>query len=268
MDATSSCATGPSHRRRQVLKTAALVGLMPQLATARDLTARLLAELDRWLVRHLPPVAAALNPGATDAQLDHLASVIGAPLPDDYRTLYKWHNGQREVKDLYTGPWYGLDFPSLDQVEVAWQSWKPMADDKWSELNELVVSIKPGVVKPLYANRGWIPFAQAGNNYLGIDLDPDVQGIRGQVINFGRDEDLKRAIAPNVTAFVQWYVEQLRSGNFRIETRQDTGLDFNTLNPPTRHFLDAIQVMFKEPGEWEPKPPTPRAPLVCPPEEG
>lgn len=266
MDRTSK----PSLRRRQVIKTAALVGLMPCLATAGDLIAGPLAQLDRWLARYLPPVAAALNPGATDAQLDHLASLVGAPLPDDYRALYKWHNGQRDVENLYTGPWYGLDFPSLDQVEHEWKIWAQLADEKWSELNEVVVSIKPGVVKPLYANRGWIPFAtDGGGNCLGIDLDPDVHGIRGQVINFGRDEDLKRAIAPNVTAFLQWYVAQLLAGNFRIETHEDDGPEFNTLNPPSSSFLDALQVMFKEPGEWEPPPPPPpRAPLICPPEEG
>jgi cell wall assembly regulator SMI1 len=249
MDATTSCAAGPSHRRRQVLKTAALVGLMPQLATARDLAAGPLAELDRWLAQHLPAVAASLNPGATDAQLDHLASVIGVPLPEDYRALYKWHNGQKDVDKLFTGPWYGLGFPSLDQVEQILAFWMPYADDQWSELNELVVSVEPDVVKPLYANRRWVPFAQAGNNYLGIDLDPDVRGVRGQVINFGRDEDLKRVVARNVAAFVQWFVSQLHAGNFNIRQERGGVRSFNTLKPPSRHFLDAIETLFRAPGE-------------------
>jgi hypothetical protein len=170
------------------------------------------------------------------------------------------------VEGLYAGPWYGLDFPPLDQVERIRASWLELADDKWSELNELVVSVKPGVVKPLYANRLWIPFARASNNYLGIDLDPDINGVRGQVINFGRDEDLKRAIAPNVTAFVQWFVGQLHAGNFRIQTRRDVGLTFDTLNPPSQHFLDAIHVLFKEPGESEPQPAAQA--VSCPPATG
>lgn len=135
-------------------------------------------------------------------------------------------------------------------------------------MNESSVSVKPGVVKQVYANKLWIPFAYDwGGNHLGIDLDPGVNGIRGQVINFGRDEDRKRAIAPNVTAFVQWLVGQLQVGNFLIEQEDDTGRSFNTLNPPSTHFLDAIQTLFKEPGEREPGV-APRAPVLhCPAEE-
>src|SRR5687768_7352758 len=116
MDRTSSgAAAGPSRVRRQVLKAAAALSLSPALASARSFEADLLAELDQWLARHLPEVAASLNPGASDEQLDHLATVIGVPLPDDYRALYRWHDGQKEHS--LTGPWYGLGFPSLHQAE-------------------------------------------------------------------------------------------------------------------------------------------------------
>lgn len=249
MDRTSSGPTGPSRSRRQVVQAAALIGLMPKLASARDVAAGPpLAELDQWLTRHLPEVAESLNPGATDAQLDRLAALIGAPLPEDYRALYKWHNGQREDPQFLTGPWFGLRFPSLDEVEAIWSGWGDFADDPWSELNELVVALQPGVVKPLYANRGWIPFAQDGHNHLGIDLDPDLQGTRGQVINFGRDEDLKLAIAPGVGAFVRWVVAQLQAGNFRIDDQRGGGRRFNLQHPPARDFFGSIQVLFDPSG--------------------
>ena len=79
------------------------------------------------------------------------------------------------------------------------------------------------MVKPLYASKRWVPFAQDwGGNHLGIDLDPDVKGVAGQVINFGRDEEDKRAIAPSITAFVEWMLGELLRGNFSIERLNTT----------------------------------------------
>jgi cell wall assembly regulator SMI1 len=269
MDRMSEKIAVLSRRRRQMVKAIALLGLAPAWARARGLAAGPLADLDVWLTRHLPEVAADLNPGATDAQLDRLSAKIGAPLPDDFRALYKWHDGQKDQK-VNTGPWYGLTFLSLDRVLDQWKSWASVIDHSSDpeSMNESSVSVKPGVVKRLYANKLWIPFAYDwGGNHLGIDLDPDVNGIRGQVINFGRDEDRKRAIAPNVTGFVQWLVGQLQAGNFLIEKEDDGGHSFNTLNPPSTHFLDAIQTLFKEPGEREPGVAPPAPVLHCPVDE-
>ncbi|MFJ9499072.1 SMI1/KNR4 family protein [Brevibacillus centrosporus] len=45
-------------------------------------------------------------------------------------------------------------------------------------------------------NRYWLPISKDwGGNHLGLDLDPDEQGRMGQVINFGRDEEVKYVVA-------------------------------------------------------------------------
>ena len=38
-----------------------------------------------------------LAPGATDSELELVAEQYGVELPDDYRTLYKWHNGNADL---------------------------------------------------------------------------------------------------------------------------------------------------------------------------
>ncbi|WP_315822649.1 SMI1/KNR4 family protein [Paraflavitalea speifideaquila] len=59
----------------------------------------------------------------------------------------------------------------------------------------------------------WIPiFCDHSGNFAGIDLDPDTKGIKGQVINFGRDESLKFQIAPNLTAFLVFIRKRIESG--------------------------------------------------------
>ena len=119
----------------------------------------------------------------------------------------------------------------------------------------------------MYASPGWIPFASdSGGNCLGIDLDPGPTGTRGQVINFGRDEDEKFVLAPSMNEFLEWFADQLESGNFLIRevpkpsTRayvvqrlvpqesvsapEPMWRSLSTKNPPTHHILDSAKVMF------------------------
>lgn len=105
-----------------------------------------------------------------------------------------------------------------------------------------------GMVREMYANKKWIPFAYDwGGNFLGLDYDPDESGTCGQVINFGRDEDVKYVLAASFTEFIDWYVKQLESGNFRIEPRENNERrSFNTKFPQTSHFLDSVKILFGE----------------------
>lgn len=47
---------------------------------------------------------------------------------------------------------------------------------------------------------------------VGVDLDPGEQGTVGQIINFGRDEDNKLVLAPNLAAFIPRYLTALADG--------------------------------------------------------
>lgn len=112
------------------------------------------------------------------------------------------------------------------------------------EMNVLSSSNRPGFVKPVYANRNWIPLT-AGSDHL--DFDPGPNGTVGQVINFGRDEDEKDVIASSFGDFLQWYVKELESGNYRIEEWQGSGFgrEFMIKTPGNQHFLDAVKELFE-----------------------
>ncbi|MEQ9944254.1 SMI1/KNR4 family protein [Pectobacterium aroidearum] len=210
---------------------------------------RRLDDLESWLINQLPEVVEDLNPGATQNELDAFIQHIGVAVPDDFLALYRWHNGQRMEQN--TGLWYGMSFLPLASVMQEVDGWREIvntsSDDDLTSLNYGMSSTPPHYVKPVYANPLWIPFAYDwGGNYLAVDLDPDVQGTRGQVINCGRDEERKIAIAPSLDAFLQWMMGELNAGNVNIRLEDDGGRSFNTLRPEKYHFLDALAAIFDD----------------------
>ena len=209
----------------------------------------LLNELESWLQLHLPEVASDLNSGATEEQLEQFSSTLGIELPEDYLKLYSWHDGQK--MGVNAGPWYGLTFLPLERVLRERESWRQILEESTPEtldsLSRYMKSTPPRFVKKEYTNTLWIPFAYDwGGNYLGIDLNPDVKGAVGQVINFGRDEERKIAVAPSVSDFIKWMLNELNAGNFNIKTEDDGGRSFNTLRPEKYHFLDSLAIMFPD----------------------
>jgi cell wall assembly regulator SMI1 len=208
-----------------------------------------LENFEKWLAEYLPEVLDDLNPGAGEGEIKGLEDAIQVQLPDAFKELYLWHNGQK--MNLRTGPWYGLSFMSLDLIKKEYEMWtqvkRDSSPDSMKDLAESMRSTPPQFVKCEYVNLKWIPFGYDwGGNYLGIDLDPDVLGNAGQVINFGRDEERKIAVAPNLENYLDWMLNELDSGNFNIKTEADGGRSFNTLNPPKMHFLDSLASIFPD----------------------
>lgn len=75
-------------------------------------------------------------------------------------------------------------------------------------------SVPEGAVKRIYFHYKWLPlFEDFGGNYIGIDLDPDTAGQKGQVIVFGRDEEVLTVLAPSLDAFFDKVLADLSSGS-------------------------------------------------------
>ena len=75
--------------------------------------------------------------------------------------------------------------------------------------NTLPLTSKPErAIKKKYFHIKWIPLiSDFGGNYIGIDLDPDINGVKGQVIIFGRDEEDMIVLANSWNEFLDWNLD-------------------------------------------------------------
>ena len=192
--------------------------------------------LEHWLGQHLPEVLTDLNPGCSSEELDELERCLDCSLPEDFRTFYKRHNGQ---KGETTGIFCGLPFLSTNALYNQWSTWRGLSEEDFA--TEVTGESYPiDAVKPIYINLKWILFSHDGSgNHLGVDLDPGSAGVIGQVINFGTDENNKFMLASSLTDFVAWIVAQYQMGNYQ---RRDRSL--NLQEPLNTHFLDVVPLLF------------------------
>jgi cell wall assembly regulator SMI1 len=170
-----------------------------------------------WLAEQAPLAFANLAPPATAKELAELEHQLGQKLPKSVRRLLTHNNGERRPKGAGVLP--GLRFLSCRRILAEWKGWESLRNAKAARLethDAAASNLDPGVL-PVYTHPGWIPLFQDGDraDYLGVDLAPDAKGKRGQVINFGRDEDQHFIAFADVEPFLAFWLAEARAGRCR-----------------------------------------------------
>jgi len=86
--------------------------------------------------------------------------------------------------------------------------------------NTLPLTSNPeGAIKKKYFHIKWIPLiSDFGGNYIGIDLDPDTNGKKGQVIIFGRDEENMIVLANSWDEFLDWNLDLIKKEEDKLKS--------------------------------------------------
>ncbi len=72
-------------------------------------------------------------------------------------------------------------------------------------------SIPENFIKKKYFHCKWLPlFSDYGGNYIGIDFDPDIKGKKGQIINFGRDEEEMIVLGDSLEQFFDFILIEIK----------------------------------------------------------
>jgi cell wall assembly regulator SMI1 len=216
----------------------------PKPLLREDLTP-ILARLDTWYATHLPQDRYIFNPPAEQGELDALERLVGIALPDAYRQLYRWHDGENDDR---WGHFYGLPLLPLHRTRSEWSAWNDIGGDRYAVP---AAAWPEGTVDPAYSNPRWIPLTSDGSgNHIGLDLDPWPDGRIGQIILFGRDEDVKIVLAESLGTFLEWIVKLLESGNFRLEVEPDEQIlrRFRLKTPALNDFHLGARIILGAPG--------------------
>lgn len=190
--------------------------------------------------QRFPEYCKHLNPPASEDEIRHLETILGYEIPEDMKTLYRINNG--EAAEGF-GIFYGLYFLPLYELEQHWLSWKTIIEDGLEGLNDFCTSNPEGVIQSVYAHEKWIPLMyDSGGNHIGIDLAPDINGCIGQIINFGRDEDEKYVLAPNLGELLKLLDTKFDEG-VSISDEWHDGIETFSLNDG--HLTDELKAIAK-----------------------
>lgn len=94
-------------------------------------------------------------------------------------------------------------------------------------------STPENAIRKKYFHYKWVPvFGDYGGNFIGVDLDPDREGKKGQVINFGRDESDMVILAESLECLFDKLIHEFENKDNRL-------LDKN------RHVHDILKDMAR-----------------------
>jgi cell wall assembly regulator SMI1 len=130
------------------------------------------ARLDRWLAANRADYYAELRPGVTDQVLDAFEARFGVHLPDAFRLLYKWRNGQNPMHfESFQNNWM---FSSLADITVSKEILDGMIGYDFTD--------------PKWWRKEWIPFLHnGGGDHLCLDPMARDFGKPMQLIVFWHD---------------------------------------------------------------------------------
>ena len=155
----------------------------------------------------IPGFNPAFREGLTDDQLSEMEQKTGLILPDEFKALYKLHNGQD-----YSGnclfDYFSLN--SIDDIMNTWETFKSLEQE--FEKDDIKSEPEKGI-KDKWCSSKWLPFANTADGHsICIDYDPDETGTAGQIVTFWYNSEERNLIAKSFEEFIKIYVKNIQDG--------------------------------------------------------
>lgn len=199
--------------------------------------------MNEWIVLRekieskFPALIDVINNESNVESLNKIADLVGNTLPQSFVSIYANCNGQFRTKAGFV---FGLSLLSTEKIIHELNVWREIIDQGLAGLNESCSSLTPSAIKIEYANTKWLPLlGDGGGNFIGVDFDPGPTGTKGQIINFGRDEDDKCVFAKSLDDFLVLLTELLNSPSLVEE--EDGSYSYNHT-----HFIDALKELSQK----------------------
>ncbi|WP_165956490.1 SMI1/KNR4 family protein [Kribbella antibiotica] len=168
---------------------------------------------EHWLSSASDLLHAELVGPAAEVEIADCERSVKQSLPDELRALWSVCGGQTTI-DEGVGVLPGFDFLGPAQTAREWQVWEDVrlraAPHEFAVFSESARSVPEGSILHTYSSPGWIPVwrEEMAANYIGIDMTPGPSGNAGQVITFGRDQEVKIVLSVSLGALMEFVVAE------------------------------------------------------------
>lgn len=186
-----------------------------------------LEKIEKWLSIHAPKIVQeSFNPPATLTQLEQLEKTIQKPIPEDFKTLFLWHNGLNSKSTNTGNLFYGLDFFDIEFVTNNYLEVKNSQEDDFITMENVDSGINP----LNHRNPLWIKFGYDWSRCsIALDLNPISPEQYGQIVFIDYDYNAVLLVANSIEELVETFLLDLENGLYFLN--EEALEDGN-------HFLD------------------------------
>ena len=170
----------------------------------------MLEKVTEWLSDNAPKIVEALQGPASQEKFIELESLVGKNLPESLVSLYQAYNGIDP--EMYANFAYGIPLLSIEQsIEQLAGVDSPRDDIKLRHCDK-------GIKGSYTFGKLRIPIADdAGTCIMCVDLDPDIDGVSGQVILIDHESGVALKLADSVGDCIESFASDLISGKYTLQ---------------------------------------------------
>lgn len=177
---------------------------------------RIYTQFARLSDKYQSDVDLSFNKGASDEDFEKLENVLGIKLPDEFKEVYRIHNGSDIEGNFIDIIWF-----SIDGIINDYQVWKEVFDEGHfldEAGNDIGCEPQSNAIKAdFHFNPKWIPIsANGGGDGLMIDLDPTPDGRVRQIIQMWHDEPSRTLEAVSLKALFEQFATDLENDRYVI----------------------------------------------------
>ncbi|WP_066800945.1 SMI1/KNR4 family protein [Moraxella oblonga] len=177
---------------------------------------RIHAQFARLKEYHQSDVDLSFNDGASDDDFAKLEKVLGFALPNEFKEIYRIHNGSDNNGVFIDEVWF-----SIDNIISEYQVWIDLYNGghfKDDENNDYGCEPENDEIKSnFWFNPKWIPLTGNGcGDSKMIDLDPSNTGTVGQIIQMWHDEPSRTLEATSLKALFEKFATDLENDEYII----------------------------------------------------
>lgn len=171
---------------------------------------KLWKDIEEWYVNNNVEGHEQSSEGYSEADILAFEKILGASLPEDYKSSLKARQGAIEV--------YAFTYLTLKDVIRKWKLMNSFVDREEFKTLE-IIDPESDIIQKVWWHSGFIPFAaDSGGNLLCIDIKPGPKGIHGQIVHWDTVEGPSPTKHKSFLAWLQTYKQDLFEGKYVVDT--------------------------------------------------